>query len=149
MPASYSVFSTTIIFSVWKRRGLNSKKKYSINIVRSGKVYSMVQPSLETLSPTSLSLQFRHLLNSHQSKPRLRSPPDFHWQVGKGTCPIECVTLGSFFQITLLQAGIDPRHTKEQEKYRSYMFYVSIFQRFWTFVLYKLHITITREKWPK
>ena len=50
--------------------------------------------------------------------------------------PIECVTLGSFFQITLLQAGIYARHTKEQEKYRSYMFYVSIFQRFWTFVLY-------------
>ena len=64
-------------------------------------------------------------------------------------CTLECVTLGSFFQITLLQAGIYPRHTKEQEKYRSYMFYVSIFQRFWTFVLYKLHITITRGKWPK
>ena len=62
---------------------------------------------------------------------------------------LECVTLGSFFQITLLQAGIYARHTKEQEKYRSYMFYVSIFQRFWTFVLYNLHITITREKWPK
>ena len=42
-----------------------------------------------------------------------------------------------FFLISLLfQAGIYPRHTKEQEKYRSYMFYVSIFQRFWTFVLY-------------
>ena len=37
--------------------------------------------------------------------------------------PIMCVTMGSFFQITLLQAGIYPRHTKEQEKYRSYMFY--------------------------
>ena len=41
-----------------------------------------------------------------------------------------------FFLISLLfQAGIYARHTKEQEKYRSYMFYVSIFQRFWTFVL--------------
>ena len=49
---------------------------------------------------------------------------------------LEWVTLGWFFQITLLQAGIYARHTKEQEKYRSYMFYVSIFQRFWTFVLY-------------
>ena len=55
-----------------------------------------------------------------------------------------------FFLISLLfQAGIYARHTKEQEKYRSHMFYVSIFQRFWTFVLYNLHITITREKWPK
>ena len=55
-----------------------------------------------------------------------------------------------FFLISLLfQAGIYPRHTKEQEKYRSYMVYVYIFQRFLTFVLYKLHITITREKWPK
>ena len=52
------------------------------------------------------------------------------------TWTLECVTLGSFFQITLLQAEIYPRHTKEQEKYRSYMFYVSIFQRFLTFVLY-------------
>ena len=42
-----------------------------------------------------------------------------------------------FFLISLLfQAGIYSGHTKEQEKYRSYMFYVSIFQRFWTFVLY-------------
>ena len=42
-----------------------------------------------------------------------------------------------FFLISLLfQAGIYARHTKEQEKYKSYMFYVSIFQRFWTFVLY-------------
>ena len=42
-----------------------------------------------------------------------------------------------FFLISLLfQAGIYARHTKEQEKYSSYMFYVSIFQRFWTFVLY-------------
>ena len=49
----------------------------------------------------------------------------------------------------LFQAGIYARHTKEQEKYRSYMFYVSIFHQFWTFVLYKLHITITRGKWPK
>ena len=49
---------------------------------------------------------------------------------------LEWVILGWFFQITLLQAGIYARHTKEQEKYRSYMFYVSIFQRFWTFVLY-------------
>ena len=55
-----------------------------------------------------------------------------------------------FFLISLLfQAGIYPRHTKEQEKYRSYMVYVYIFQRFLTFVLYKLHITITRGKWPK
>ena len=43
-----------------------------------------------------------------------------------------------FFLISLLfQAGIYPRHTKEQEKYRSYMVYVYIFQRFWTFVSYK------------
>ena len=42
-----------------------------------------------------------------------------------------------FFLISLLfQAGIYPRHTKEQEKYRSYMVYVYIFQRFLTFVLY-------------
>ena len=42
-----------------------------------------------------------------------------------------------FFLISLLfQAGIYVRHTKEQEKYRSFMFYVNIFQRFWTFVLY-------------
>ena len=66
----------------------SSKEKYSMNIVRSGKVYRMVQPSLETLSPTSLGLQFRHLLNSHQSKPRLRSPPDFHWQVGKDSVQV-------------------------------------------------------------
>ena len=46
----------------------SSKEKYSINIVRSGKVYSMVQPSLETLSPTSLGPQLRHLLNSHNPK---------------------------------------------------------------------------------
>ena len=66
------------ILSIVMKGFESSKEKYSINIVRSGKVYSMVQPSLETLSPTSLGLQFRHLLNSHQSKPRLRSPPDFH-----------------------------------------------------------------------
>ena len=54
-----------------------------------------------------------------------------------------------FWIFILFQAGIYARHTKEQEKYRSHMFYVSIFQRFWTFVLYNLHITITREKWPK
>ena len=54
-----------------------------------------------------------------------------------------------FWIFILFQAGIYVRHTKEQEKYRSHMFYVSIFQRFWTFVLYNLHITITREKWPK
>ena len=40
-----------------------------------------------------------------------------------------------FFLISLLfQAGIYPRHTKEQENYRSYMFFVYIFQRFLTFV---------------
>ena len=43
---------------------------------------------------------------------------------------------GDFFQITLLQAGMNTRHTKEQEKYWSYMFYLSIFQRVWTFVFY-------------
>ena len=69
---------------------------------------------------------------------RLFRPDTDGW--GSGTAPegwpIEWVILGWFFQITLLQAGIYARHTKEQEKYRSYMFYVSIFQRFWTFVLY-------------
>ena len=37
-------------------------------------------------------------------------------------CTLEWVTLGWFFQINLLQAGINARHTKEQEKYWSYMF---------------------------
>ena len=31
---------------------------------------------------------------------------------------------------------MNARHTKEKEKYWSYMFYVNIFQRFWPFVLY-------------
>ena len=35
---------------------------------------------------------------------------------------IEWVILGWFFQITLLQAGIYARHTKEQETYRFHMF---------------------------
>ena len=55
---------------------------------------------------------------------------------GQQACPLECVTCNFFLISLLFQAGIYPRHTKEQEKYRSYMFYVSIFQRFWTFVLY-------------
>ena len=46
------------------------------------------------------------------------------------------MSLAIFLISLLFQAGIYPRHTKEQEKCRSYMFYVSIFQRFWTFVLY-------------
>ena len=66
------------------------------------------------------------------------------WNLSFSPCPdmmiliwsLEWVTLGWFFQIALLQAGMNALHTKEQEKYRSYMFYVNIFQRFWTFVLY-------------
>ena len=60
----------------------------------------------------------------------------FHIQDIKRTCALEWVTLGWFFQITLLQAGMNACHTQEQEKYWSYMFYVSIFQLFWTFVSY-------------
>ena len=55
----------------------------------------------------------------------------------KEACPLECVTCNFFLISLLFQAGIYPRHTKEQEKYRSYMVYVYIFQRFLTFVLYK------------
>ena len=58
---------------------------------------------------------------------------------------LEWVILGWFFHLTLLQAGICARHTKEQEKYRSYMFYVSIFQRFWTFVLYNYTLQLQGE----
>ena len=39
---------------------------------------------------------------------------------------LEWVTLGWFFQITLLQTGMIPGHTKEQENYRSYIFMLVI-----------------------
>ena len=43
-----------------------------------------------------------------------------------------------FFWISLLfQAGTSVCHTQEQKKYKSSMFYVGIFQLFFTFVSYK------------
>ena len=51
-----------------------------------------------------------------------------------------------FFGIFILfQAGICARHTKEQEKYRSYMFYISIFQRFLIFVIYNYTLQLQGE----
>ena len=44
-----------------------------------------------------------------------------HMNTQKGWT-LEWVILGWFFQITLLQAGIYARHTKEQETYRFHMF---------------------------
>ena len=61
--------------------------------------------------------------------------------IDQAQCIFNRVCHLQFFLISLLfQAGIYPRHIKEQEKYRSYMFYVSIFQRFWTFVSYNYNL---------
>ena len=52
-----------------------------------------------------------------------------------------------FFWISLLfQAGTSVCHTQEQKKYRSSMFYVSIFQLFFTFVSYK-HKLVAKKEW--
>ena len=73
----------------------------------------------------TLTVSFCH----HEAEAGLRPAMP---RLGSRVCHLQ------FFLISLLfQAGIYPRHTKEQEKYRSYMVYVYIFQRFLTFVLYK------------
>ena len=78
--------------------------------------HRILRNTSSTLSPTS-----------HISVPSGHYPPGMHSRVSH---------LQFFWIFILFQAGIYARHTKEQEKYRSHMFYVSIFQRFWTFVLY-------------
>ena len=55
-----------------------------------------------------------------------------------------------FFWILLLfQAGTSVCHTQEQKKYRSSMFYVAIFQLFFTFVSYKHELVAKKVNFLK
>ena len=61
--------------------------------------------------------------------------------------------LQKFWISYLFQAGMSACHTQEQEKYRSYMFYVYIFQLFLTFVSYENCLVVKKwenvSNWPK
>ena len=67
--------------------------------------------------------------------------------IGLSTGPFICgmmyirVSHLQFFWILMLfQAGTSACHTQEQKKYRCSMFYVGIFQLFWTFVSYNYNL---------